>query len=98
MTGTSGEARRNLGADIIPGLTTSAVVVPKALAYATIAKLPVQAGLAAALLPMVVYAALGTSRFLSVSTTTPIAILCATAIDSALAADPTVNPLTAVNE
>ena len=95
VTGTSGEARRNLGADLIPGLTTSAVVVPKALAYATIAQLPVQAGLAAALLPMVVYAALGTSRFLSVSTTTPIAILCANAIGSALAADPSVNPLTA---
>lgn len=38
-------------ADLIPGLTTAAVVVPKALAYATIAQLPVQAGLFAALVP-----------------------------------------------
>jgi len=82
-------------ADILPGLTTAAVVVPKALAYATIAQLPVQAGLFAALVPMVVYAVLGTSRLLSVSTTTPIAILCATAIGEALRADPGLDPLTA---
>jgi high affinity sulfate transporter 1 len=92
---TQGTGARNFAADLIPGLTTAAVVVPKALAYATIAQLPVQAGLAAALVPMAVYAVLGTSRLLSVSTTTPIAILCATAIGEALAADPTLNPLTA---
>jgi len=82
-------------ADLIPGLTTSAVVVPKALAYATIAQLPVQAGLFAALVPMAVYAALGSSRLLSVSTTTPIAILCATAIGEALRNNPGLDPLTA---
>jgi high affinity sulfate transporter 1 len=82
-------------ADLIPGLTTAAVVVPKALAYATIAQLPVQAGLFAALVPIAVYAALGTSRLLSVSTTTPIAILCATAIGEALRNDPGLDPLTA---
>src|SRR5512145_247262 len=87
--------RRGFAADILPGLTTAAVVVPKALAYATIAQLPVQAGLFAALVPMVVYALLGTSRVLSVSTTTPIAILCATGIGEALRADPTLSPLTA---
>lgn len=82
-------------ADLIPGLTTAAVVVPKALAYATIAQLPVQAGLFAALVPMAVYAVLGSSRLLSVSTTTPIAILCATAIGEALRNDPRLDPLTA---
>lgn len=82
-------------ADLIPGLTTAAVVVPKALAYATIALLPVQAGLFAALVPMAVYAALGSSRLLSVSTTTPIAILCATAIGAALRNNPGLDPLTA---
>jgi high affinity sulfate transporter 1 len=87
--------RTGFAADVVPGLTTSAVVVPKALAYATIAQLPVQAGLLAALVPMAVYAALGTSRVLSVSTTTPIAILCATAIGEALQADATLSPLVA---
>jgi SulP family sulfate permease len=61
--------------DILAGLTAAAVVVPKALAYATIAGLPVQIGLYTASVPMAVYALLGTSRVLSVSTTTTIAIL-----------------------
>src|SRR5215207_4461659 len=61
--------------DIIAGLTAAAVVVPKALAYATIAGLPVQVGLYTASVPMVIYALLGTSRPLSVSTTTTLAIL-----------------------
>src|SRR5262245_52795704 len=47
------------------------------MAYATIAGLPVQVGLYTALFPMVIYALLGTSRVLSVSTTTTIAILVA---------------------
>jgi sulfate permease, SulP family len=47
------------------------------MAYATIAGLPVQVGLYTAFLPMVIYAVIGTSRVLSVSTTTTIAILAA---------------------
>src|SRR6201989_2438267 len=63
--------------DVVAGLTTAAVVIPKAMAYATIAGLPVQVGLYTAFLPMVIYAMLGTSRVLSVSTTTTLAILAA---------------------
>jgi high affinity sulfate transporter 1 len=63
--------------DILAGLTTAAVVIPKAMAYATIAGLPVQVGLYTAFVPMVIYAVLGTSRVLSVSTTTTLAILTA---------------------
>ncbi len=61
--------------DLIAGLTAAAVVIPKAMAYATIAGLPVQVGLYTVLLPMVIYAVIGTSRPLSVSTTTTIAVL-----------------------
>jgi SulP family sulfate permease len=63
--------------DLIAGLTAAAVVIPKAMAYATIAGLPVQVGLYTAIVPMVIYAVLGTSRPLSVSTTTTIAVLTA---------------------
>ena len=63
--------------DIVAGLTTGAVIIPKAMAYAMMAGLPVQVGLYTALVPMVIYAVLGTSRVLSVSTTTTIAILTA---------------------
>jgi high affinity sulfate transporter 1 len=61
--------------DVVAGLTTAAVVIPKAMAYATIAGLPVQIGLYTAFTPLIIYAILGTSRPLSTTTTTTIAIL-----------------------
>jgi SulP family sulfate permease len=72
-----------IGFDVTAGLTAAAVVIPKAMAYATIAGLPVQVGLYTAFLPMVIYALLGTSRPLSVSTTTTLAILTAAALAQA---------------
>ena len=84
-----------LKADVLAGLTTAAVVIPKAMAYATIAGLPVEIGLYTALVPMVVYAVLGTSRPLSVSTTTTLAILCASALGSAAAHAEAAAPITA---
>jgi sulfate permease, SulP family len=63
--------------DLIAGFTAAAVVIPKAMAYATIAGLPVQVGLYTVIVPMAIYAVMGTSRPLSVSTTTTIAILTA---------------------
>src|SRR5436190_15975734 len=82
-------------ADLVAGLTTSAIVIPKAMAYATIAGLPLQVGLYTAFLPMVVYALLGTSRVLSVSTTTTIAILGATALGVVAQQHPDVSLATA---
>ena len=64
--------------DIVAGLTAAAVVLPKAMAYATVAGLPVAVGLYTAFIPMVVYALLGSSRVLSVSSTATLAILTAT--------------------
>src|SRR4249920_308172 len=64
--------------DIVAGLTAAAVVLPKAMAYATVAGLPVSVGLYTAFIPMIVYALLGTSRVLSVSSTTTLAILAGT--------------------
>ncbi len=64
--------------DIVAGLTAAAVVLPKAMAYATVAGLPVAVGLYTAFVPMVIYALLGSSRVLSVSSTTTLAILAGT--------------------
>jgi sulfate permease, SulP family len=66
--------------DTTAGLTTAAVVIPQAMAYATIAGLPVEYGLYTALIPMVVYSLLGSARCLSVSTTSTIALLTASGI------------------
>jgi SulP family sulfate permease len=68
--------------DLVAGVTTAAVVIPKAMAYATIAGLPVEVGLYTAFIPMVIYAILGTSRPLSFSTTSTIAILVAAELAS----------------
>jgi SulP family sulfate permease len=67
-----------LRVDVVAGLTAAAVVLPKAMAYATVAGLPVAVGLYTAFIPMAVYALLGSSRALSVSSTTTLAILAAT--------------------
>jgi SulP family sulfate permease len=45
--------------DVIAGLSIAAVVIPEAMAYPTIAGLPMQVGLYTAFLPMVSYAVLG---------------------------------------
>ena len=44
--------------DIVAGLTAAAVVLPKAMAYATVAGLPVAVGLYTAFIPMAIYALL----------------------------------------
>ncbi|MGC1519074.1 MAG: SulP family inorganic anion transporter, partial [Azonexus sp.] len=70
--------------DIVAGLTAAAVVLPKAMAYATVAGLPVAVGLYTAFVPMLIYALLGTSRVLSVSSTATLAILTATQLGLAV--------------
>jgi high affinity sulfate transporter 1 len=72
--------RSFLRADAVAGLTTASVIIPKAMAYATLAGLAVQVGLYTALLPLAAYVLLGTSRVLSVTTTTTIGILTASEI------------------
>ena len=75
--------------DLLAGLTTAAVVVHQAVAYLSLAGMPVQVGLYVALAPMLVYAPLGTSRPLSVSSTSTISILTASVLaEAGAAADP----------
>ncbi|NQX33656.1 SulP family inorganic anion transporter [Herbiconiux sp. VKM Ac-2851] len=83
-----GYRRAWLGRDLLAGLTAGAVIIPQAMAYATIANLPVQTGLYTCIVPMLVYALLGGSRAMSVSTTSTIATLTATTLIAAgVAAD-----------
>ena len=81
-TGQTGSAA--IRSDLIAGLTAAAVVLPKAMAYATVAGLPVAVGLYTAFVPMLIYALLGSSRALSVSTTTTLAILAGTQLGIAV--------------
>ncbi|MGB4227831.1 MAG: SulP family inorganic anion transporter [Candidatus Dechloromonas phosphoritropha] len=83
-TDPAGSSTGGLRLDIVAGLTAAAVVLPKAMAYATVAGLPVAVGLYTAFLPMLIYALLGTSRVLSVSSTATLAILTATQLGLAV--------------
>src|SRR6187455_1591210 len=83
-TQTSATGTAALRFDVVGGLTAAAVVLPKAMAYASVAGLPVAVGLYTAFIPMAIYALLGTSRVLSVSSTTTIAILVATELGLAV--------------
>jgi sulfate permease, SulP family len=70
MAGLLVRSRRDwLRWDLLAGLTTAAVVIPQAVAYASLAGLPVEVGLYVAIVPMVAYALVGSSRPLSVSST-----------------------------
>src|SRR5947199_7047246 len=74
--GATEQPRRNaLRLDVIAGLTAAAVVLPKGMAYATVAGLPVAVGLYTAFAPAAVYGLIGSSRVLSVTSTTTLAIL-----------------------
>ena len=75
--------RSLLSRDLVGGVTAGTVVIPQAMAYATIAGLPVQVGLYTCMVPMVVYAMLGGSRTLSVSTTSTVAALTASSLIAA---------------
>ncbi|GAB3393110.1 SulP family inorganic anion transporter [Humibacter soli] len=79
----SGYRPRWLARDLLAGLSAGAVVVPQAMAYATIANLPVQVGLYTCIVPMLVYVFLGGSRAMSVSTTSTIATLTASTLVTA---------------
>jgi sulfate permease, SulP family len=67
--------REWLRRDLVGGVSAGAVVIPQAMAYATVADLPPEVGLYTCMVPMVVYALLGGSRTLSASTTSTIAVL-----------------------
>ena len=77
-TNPGGSSPSTMRIDVVAGLTAAAVVIPKAMAYATVAGLPVAVGLYTAFVPMAIYALLGSSRVLSVSSTATLAILVAT--------------------
>lgn len=66
--------------DLTAGLTTAVMLVPQGMAYALLAGLPPIVGLYAATLPLLVYAALGTSRQLALGPMALSSLLVATGI------------------
>ena len=77
-----------LPADALAGVTVAALLVPQCMAYAEIAGLPPETGFHAALLALLAYAALGTSRHLGVGPEPGTAILAAAGVSAVAGGDP----------
>ena len=80
--------RTDLRPDVFAGLSVAAYLVPQVMAYATLAGLEPVAGLWACLLPLTLYAVVGTSRMLSVGPESTTAILTAAALAPLALGDP----------
>jgi MFS superfamily sulfate permease-like transporter len=73
--------RRNwLRIDALAGITAWGTTVPTAMGFAHMAGLPAQAGLYAAMVALLAYAVLGTSRVLKVETSPSIAVMSAAVV------------------
>ncbi|WP_070339688.1 SulP family inorganic anion transporter [Pseudomonas aeruginosa] len=74
--------------DVQAGLSVAAIQIPTAIAYAQIAGFPRQVGLYACILPMLIYALIGSSRQLMVGPDAATAAMVAAAITPLAAGDP----------
>src|SRR5207342_2581244 len=72
--------RSQVPADVLAGMTLAALDIPEVLGYAKIAGMPVVTGLYTMLLPMAVFAVLGSSRHLVVAADSATAVILAAAL------------------
>ena len=78
--------RSRVPAEVLAGLTLAAVGIPEVLGYAKIAGMPLVTGLYTMLLPMAVFAVLGSSRHLVVAADSATAVILAAALTGLAAA------------
>jgi SulP family sulfate permease len=83
-----GYDRATLGADVAAGLTVAVMLVPQAMAYAALAGMPPVTGLYASIVPLVVYALLGTSGQLAFGPVAIVSLLTASALAPLADGDP----------
>ncbi|MFT7722587.1 MAG: SulP family inorganic anion transporter [Roseateles sp.] len=67
-------------ADLVAGAVVAVLLIPQSLAYAMLAGLPAQVGLYASLLPLLAYAALGSSPVLGLGPVAVLALMIAQAL------------------
>mmetsp|Transcript_22096 Transcript_22096/g.51578 ORF Transcript_22096/g.51578 Transcript_22096/m.51578 type:complete len:739 (-) Transcript_22096:115-2331(-) len=78
----AGSLPYSLKGDVIGGLTVGCMLVPQSLAFAMLAAVPVEAGLYASFLPLLVYAIFGTIRQVQAGPTALMSLLTGQALDS----------------
>lgn len=71
---------QHLIGDLIAGVIVAIMLVPQGMAYALLAGLPPQIGLYASIMPLILYALLGTSRTLAVGPVAIVSLLVATGV------------------
>ncbi|WP_313136101.1 SulP family inorganic anion transporter [Paracoccus jeotgali] len=72
--------RQTLANDLLAAAIVTVMLIPQSLAYAMLAGLPPEAGIYASILPIILYAALGTSRALAVGPVAVVSLLTASAV------------------
>jgi SulP family sulfate permease len=90
----AGYQRHNLLNDTVAAVIVTMLLIPQSLAYALLAGLPAEMGLYACILPLLAYAAFGSSRTLSVGPVAVASLMTASAV-GAVAAEGTVDYATA---
>ncbi|MCT7985497.1 solute carrier family 26 protein [Laspinema sp. A4] len=74
--------REYLVGDITAGIIVASLLIPQGMAYAMLAGLPPEVGLYASILPLIVYACLGTSNNLSVAPVAVDSLMVAAAVST----------------
>jgi SulP family sulfate permease len=80
--------RQHLRGDVTAGLTVAVMLVPQAMAYAALAGMPPVTGLYASVVPIAVYALLGTSGALAFGPVAIVSLLTASAVAPLADGDP----------
>ncbi len=81
--------REWLRPDLLASLTSWGVMVPVALAYASLAGMPAWVGIVTAMVALAAYAVMGTSRHLKVTTSSTMAVMSVAVVTPLAAGDPT---------
>jgi len=72
--------RKNLADDLLAAVIVAIMLIPQSLAYALLAGLPLEMGLYASILPLLVYTLFGSSRVLSVGPVAVMSLMTAAAL------------------
>jgi len=80
IQGIGSVTRRSAAADVVAGLTLAALGIPEVIGYAQLAHMPLETGLATMILPITVFALLGSSRHLVVGADSATAVIMAAAL------------------
>ncbi len=80
--------KSDLRGDVSAGLTTAVMLIPQGMAYAMLAGLDPIIGLYSSVVPLIVYALLGTSRQLAVGPVAMVSLLVASGVGAIVTNDP----------